>query len=281
MYKRREVYLNILLFLTQFIIKIFHIVIDFCFPRTCPFCHRIISDKHALICSKCHEIVKQYYIMREPLCKKCGKEVTAAEQELCFDCSMHPHNFEQGICLFRYGRRMLHVEGIEDFPEWKKRELYLHSMGESIQYFKYKNCREYADYYLWELVQQYEDWLRRICADAVIPVPIHWSKYHQRGYNQAKILGQKLSKVLKVPLLDGYLKRSHKTSPQKGLSRQQRTKNLMEAFTIAKPLPQSVKIVLLIDDIYTTGATMEVCSRRLQEAGVERVYCVSICSGEN
>jgi ComF family protein len=239
-----------------------------------------MEDRQSLICPECQDVVREYYLIREPVCKKCGKEVSIPEQEFCLDCSMHSHNFEQAICVFRYGRKMLSVKGIEQFPEWKKKTFYLHSMGESLQYFKYKNAKEYADYYIRELIGQYGVWLRQIQADAIVPVPIHWTRKRRRGYNQAKILSDKLSKILDVPVLDGYLKRIHRTSPQKGLGRQQRTKNLMEAFAVTRALPKSMKTVLLIDDIYTTGATMEVCSRRLKQAGVEKVYCVSICGGQ-
>ena len=68
--------------------------------------------------------------------------------------------------------------------------------------------------------------------------------------------------------------------PQKELNDEQRLRNLTEAFAVSGQVPRRYRTVLLIDDIYTTGSTMEACSRKLKEAGVLRIFCVSICSGQ-
>ena len=196
------------------------------------------------------------------------------ETEYCMDCAGRRRSFDGGISVFQYGRRCLKpVKG-------KKPGYERHSMGESILRFKYHNCREYADYYIEELMYVYGRRLKRLCADVVIPVPVHPARRRMRGYNQAEILAVKLGEALDTEVCSDLLIRVKKTRPQKELSDGERLRNLREAFVLSGEVPRRYETVLLIDDIYTTGSTMEACSRRLKEAGVRRIFCISICSGQ-
>lgn len=190
------------------------------------------------------------------------------------DCIRHRRSFDGGISLFQYGRRHLKpVKGKK--PGYEK-----HSMGESILRFKYHNCREYADYYIEELMNVHGSCLEWLRPDVIIPVPVHPARYRMRGYNQAEILARKLGEALDTEVCSDLLIRVKKTRPQKELNDAERLRNLREAFVLSREVPRRYGTVLLIDDIYTTGSTMEACSRRLKEAGVRRIFCVSICSGQ-
>lgn len=253
---------------------IFDKISDLLFPRRCPFCHEIVPTWQELICPECRQFVRKYYLIREPVCKRCGKALSRMETEYCMDCAVHSRSFDGGISLFRYGKRNLKpVKGKK--PGYEK-----HSMGESILRFKYHNCREYADYYIEELLNVYGRRLGRIHPDVIIPVPVHPARRRMRGYNQAEILARKLGEALGVEVCTDLLIRVKKTRPQKELNDAERLRNLSEAFVISHRMPEKYRMVLLIDDIYTTGSTMEICSRRLKEAGAIRVFCVSICSGQ-
>lgn len=196
------------------------------------------------------------------------------ETEYCMDCIRHRRSFDGGISLFQYGRRHLKpVKGKK--PGYEK-----HSMGESILRFKYHNCREYADYYIEELMNVHGSCLEWLRPDVIIPVPVHPARYRMRGYNQAEILARKLGEALDTEVCSDLLIRVKKTRPQKELNDAERLRNLREAFVLSREVPRRYGTVLLIDDIYTTGSTMEACSRRLKEAGVRRIFCVSICSGQ-
>lgn len=244
------------------------------FPRRCPFCHEIVPVEGETICPDCRRYVRKYYLIREPVCKRCGKALTRSETEYCMDCAGHRRSFDGGISLFRYGRRYLKpVMGKK--PGYEK-----HYMGESVLRFKYHNCREYADYYIEELMREYGKRLRRLRPDVIIPVPVHPARRRMRGYNQAEILAEKLGEALGTEVCTDLLIRVKKTRPQKELNDAQRLRNLTEAFTVAGKVPGEYRTVLLIDDIYTTGSTMEACSRKLKEAGVHRIFCISICSGQ-
>ena len=274
-------------------------VLDLLFPRRCPFCHEIIKgdvhrnrtpyqqmrtsgksygktvqEKPAVICSDCRRFVRRYYLIREPVCKRCGKALSRKESEYCMDCAGHRRSFDGGISLFQYGRRNLKpVKGKK--PGYEK-----HSMGESILQFKYHNRREYADYYIEELMQVYGKRLKRLHPDVILPIPVHPARRRMRGYNQAEILAEKLGEALETEVCSDLLIRVRKTKPQKELNNEERLRNLQEAFVLSGPVPRQYRTVILIDDIYTTGSTMEACSRKLKEAGVFRVYCISICSGQ-
>ena len=111
--------------------------------------------------------------------------------------------------------------------------------------------------------------------DAVVPVPVHKSKYRERGYNQAEILANGIGKRLGIPVMPDFLVRSKKTLPQKQLSDKERLKNLQEAFMVNKKAGCCLSMpakVLLVDDIYTTGSTIEACTNVLLKHCVKHVY---------
>ena len=126
------------------------------------------------------------------------------------------------------------------------------------------------------LAARYENQIRRMQVDVLVPVPVHPSRKRARGFNQAEVLAVCLGKRLGIPVEPGMLIRDKKTKPQKELSAADRLKNLSGAFR-AGTIPEGIKTVLLVDDIYTTGSTVEACARALRSAGVSRVYFVVIC----
>ena len=115
-----------------------------------------------------------------------------------------------------------------------------------------------------------------MAVEAIVPVPIHSSRRRARGFNQAEVLAEILGDKLKIPVEPQMLTREKKTRPQKELSAAERLKNLSGAFAAGKECGR-IKRVLLVDDIYTTGSTIEACARVLQSAGVETVYFAVIC----
>ncbi len=258
-------------------------VFNWLFPRRCPFCHEMIQVKMEdrpereqlpFICPDCRSYVRTHYLIREPACKRCGKALSRRESEYCMDCAGHRRSFDGGVSLFQYGRRNL-PPVVGKKPGFEK-----HSMGESILQFKYHNRREYADYYIDELMRVYGRRFQKLYADVILPIPVHPARKRMRGYNQAEILAEKLGTALGIEVCKDLLIRVKKTRPQKELNNEERLRNLQEAFVLSKPVPRSYRTVILIDDIYTTGSTMEACTRKLKEAGVCRVYCISICSGQ-
>jgi ComF family protein len=178
------------------------------------------------------------------------------EAEYCYDCSRKSFHFTAGLAVFPYDRYM-------------KR---------SIEYFKFHNRREYAEWYADEMTARLGQKIRSWRPDCLVPVPIHRSRLLERGYNQTELVAKEVGKRLGIYVEPGLLERCKKTVPQKTLNDRERIKNLKNAFQIRKSVVQ-YKRVVLVDDIYTTGSTIEACTQVLLESGVEQVYFVCICIG--
>jgi len=226
-------------------------LVDLLYPRRCPVCGRIVVPKGRFICPDC---VGELSWVSQPVCKRCGKELPVDTAEYCLDCTRHPRSFEGGRALLNYNR----------------------TASRSMAQIKYNNRREYLDFYAEAMARRLGPAIRRMNAQALVPVPVHPSRMKVRGFNQAEELARRLSKKLGIPVNTGLLRRNRNTIPQKDLNPAQRLKNLQEAFVAVRP-PAGLESVILVDDIYTTGSTVEACARALKGAGIERVYFLSIC----
>jgi ComF family protein len=111
----------------------------------------------------------------------------------------------------------------------------------------------------------------------LVPVPLDKNKLKTRGYNQSEELAKELAKVLKIPVLSDVLVKIKATKPQMELKKEEREKNLENAFITKKPFDFSQgKKVFLVDDVYTTGSTMEECAKILKENGAKQVWGIAI-----
>lgn len=106
---------------------------------------------------------------------------------------------------------------------------------------------------------------------AIIPIPLHKKRYLERGFNQAEILAESWSRFLCVPILKNMLIRSRQTKTQVGLSGFERRNNLQGAFTLRQPLA-GLERVILVDDVFTTGSTMEEAARVLRSVSAREVW---------
>ncbi|MBR6615826.1 MAG: ComF family protein [Lachnospiraceae bacterium] len=226
-------------------------ILNILFPRRCPVCGEIVRPTGRLICPACF---RELSFVKSPTCKKCGKEIEDETMEFCADCMAHRHTYEYGLALFNYND----------------------AARNSMVQIKYHNKREYLDFYGAALAVRYEREIRRMRVDAIIPVPVHPSRRRKRGFNQAEVLAKIVGERLGIPVKAELLRRTKKTLPQKELSVGERLKNLSGAFR-ADEIPENIRRVLLVDDIYTTGSTIEACTRVLKAAGVETIYFVVIC----
>ena len=228
-------------------------ITDLMFPRKCPLCGETRLFGESGVCEKCE---KSLPWIKAPVCLKCGKTIDDPALECCVDCIKIPKSFERCYAAFSY-------EG---------------TIKESLYDFKYKNQREYAVFYCDSIVKKYGDELKKLHIDGVIPVPVHRHKKRVRGYNQAKLLAKELSAAINAPLYADYLQRYEDTEPQKELDDRERMKNLKNAFKIAENVVK-LDTVLLVDDIYTSGATMEACTSVLMSVGINKVFGVCAAIG--
>jgi ComF family protein len=108
---------------------------------------------------------------------------------------------------------------------------------------------------------------RPLTVDALVAVPLDGARARERGYNQAALLAAPVAEALGVPLAPTWLRRSRPTRPQVGLSARERRANVRGAFICPEPAPVAGRRVLLVDDVMTTGATLEACAEALVAAG--------------
>ena len=226
------------------------ICMDLLYPRRCALCDAVVVFGGGLICGR-HKALPY---LTGPLCMKCGKEVDTEEQELCYDCERHVRNFDRGFPVFNYEE----------------------PVKASVLAIKYHNKREYCDFYGREMAEKVRPYVRRYGMDGVAYVPVHRKKLRERGYNQAEILADRVAESLGLPVLDGILVRKEYTSPQKSLDNIQRANNIKESMAIGRLYPEH-KNILLIDDIYTTGVTIDVCAGLLGKTSAQNAYYSTVC----
>lgn len=228
------------------------------YPARCPVCDSVLGIGTGEICPGCGD---RFRYPRGALCCQCGKPVAENETH-CTNCQDRAYTYINGRAAL----------------------LYNSVMQESVARFKYGERREYGKFYGRMLWQEQGEWIRNISPDILVPVPLHHSRYRRRGYNQAAILAKELGSHVGVPVADGLLVRVRKTLPQKDLTWQERERNLQNAFQIdirMKQLYEDAKCAILIDDIYTTGSTAEMCSRVLYGAGIQKIYVLCLCIGQD
>ena len=226
------------------------------YPRRCAICGQIVTPKGYYVHEECR---KRLHFVTEPRCARCGKPLLEQEQEYCYDCSKKNFHYQKGFSLVRYDDLMKH----------------------SIAEFKYNGKKEYADFYVTELLDRYGQDLTNLQLDCIVPVPIHSSKRLGRGFNQAGLIAVGLGKGLFLPVIEDLLIRNKKTLPQKQLNDKERLANLSEAFEMNSRYDlRGINKVLIVDDIYTTGSTIEACTKILSQAGISQVYFITVCIGQ-
>lgn len=229
-------------------------ILDLLYPPRCPICERILLRREGLVCLECR---KNLPYIEEPLCKKCGKPLYNPEQEYCLDCEEQSHEFTCGRSIFLYEKKF----------------------RRSVQRMKFGNHREYLNFYAEEMAREGAKYLQRWKPKTILPVPVNRRKKRERGFDQSVLLARKLSALTGIPVEEGVLMRNRYTLPQKELNARERKRNLKGAFTV-KEKDRLREPVLLVDDIYTTGATIDSICRELKKNGIYRIYFLVLCTGK-
>jgi ComF family protein len=159
---------------------------------------------------------------------------------------------------------------------------YESGLRELIHLLKYNQVRPAANVLGRMLAEAVED-LQPLFGEAellVVPVPLHFTKLRQRGFNQSELIARAALKVKpsagRFQLSAGLLERRRETKSQIGLSRHQRRENIRGAFAVTKACDMAGRNVLLVDDVFTTGTTVSECARILRRAGASKVYVATV-----
>jgi ComF family protein len=140
--------------------------------------------------------------------------------------------------------------------------------------FKYQRQTSLAPFLAGAMADAWRRYGAVPAPDLLVPVPLHWLREFSRGYNQAGLLAQCLGRELRRPAIS-VLRRHRRTSQQARLHYEQRLKNISGAFTVKKPSIIAGKSLLLVDDVFTTGATLSAATTALLGAGAAAVYVVT------
>lgn len=232
-------------------------MLDWIYPRRCPVCDEILDKKEPWICRMCASKIQP---IREPRCRKCSRPIRSWTEEYCTDCAKDSHVYDSGFAVYPYRG----------------------PIQKSLMRFKYSGRQEYAGFYAQAMYIYGKDAVRRMRPEILIPVPVHRKKLRDRGYNQAGVFAKRLSEVLEIPVAQNLVIRRKNTVPLKGLDPAERRKNLKDAFELKRPEAlKRWKRVLLVDDIYTTGSTVDAIARVLKEGGAEAVFFAAVAAGKS
>ena len=225
---------------------------DVLFPSKCGICECMLEKEG--LCPDCWSKIRW---ISKPKCRICGQPFTTEMDLLdsvCAQCSSKKPYFDKAISVFVY----------DDFSK------------KIILKFKHSDAT-----YLAEMLAK---WMFRAAtleiesSDLIIPVPIHFTKRLKRKYNQSELLAQKISEISGVKYEPRILKKIKQTSPQEGLSGNQRRKNVIGSFGINEKYEHLLKNkrILLIDDVFTTGSTVNECAKVLKKHGTKEIFVLTI-----
>jgi ComF family protein len=235
--------------------RFFRHILDFILPTHCSYCNSPVHDSSLpYFCSSCWA---EFSPIQGAVCPCCGKPFESPETltnspgHECGSCRLHPPAFDQALSTGYF-------EG---------------ALREAIHQFKYRPCRS-----LGKTLGQWMAEHIRLCSgiDLVMPVPLHTKRLRQRGFNQALLLAHRMCETHRLPLSCDNLARVRPTRPQVELTGEERIKNVAGAFALQKPCAVSEKKVLLIDDVFTSGATMNECAIVLKKAGAAQVTALTL-----
>jgi ComF family protein len=220
------------------------------FPSQCLLC--ACTLKGTLICTNCQYGLPHTY--GQLLCQQCGLRIESLSH-FCGNCLRHPPAFSRSFMPFSY-----------EYP--------LNALIHKFKYHANLTAGKVLGQMLAESVKHHTmDNTDLASPDLIIPVPLHWWRRWRRGFNQAEILANHIASELHIPVATRIVRRKHKTSTQKGLSRRERQNNLRHTFTVAKKhLPKiNDKRIALVDDVVTTTATVRELSALLMKLGAKDV----------
>lgn len=229
-------------------------VLEAMFPSKCFVCQEVLPfGSGGVHCEACGDELK---VITSNVCKRCGKPIEK-EKQLCHDCRERHHNYLQGCAVWAY-------EGV---------------ICDLIYQFKTKDALYLSDYFADQLAERFmsQKWPE---IDLICSVPLHPIKLRQRHYNQSSILSEALGKRVNIPVNNQLLRRIKYTKGQKALSDFDRVNNVQAAFAATIEGNWEGLRILIVDDIYTTGNTIDACASVLKARGVQDIYFITLAIGK-
>lgn len=235
-------------------------LLDWIYPPRCRFCHTLLArGPDDCFCARCREKVRP---VAHPLCPICGRPFLDAggEDHLCGSCLARAPHFDWARAWACY-------------PTGEPDE---HPLREVIRRFKYGRKLSLGRPLGRIMARECGIFFDGCPIDVILPVPLHTKRLRWRGFNQALVLAREVGRRWAIPVDPFVLVRSRETDPQTQLNEEERRKNVRGAFAVASGKSVDGKIVLLVDDVYTSGATVNECARTLRRAGASGVQVLTL-----
>jgi ComF family protein len=229
----------------------------FCYPEACQLCgERRATPGEGYVCAECW---RQVRFVRRPFCERCGLPF-AGELTTAFECT----NCREMELHFTSARSAVIARG---------------TVLEVIHRYKYHEALWFEPFLGDLLAREAAPELSRTKWDALVPVPLHSLKFRERGFNQAERLARTLSTATGIPVRADLVHRVQPTLTQTRLTRPQRAANVRRAFAVQPGLKLRGERLVLLDDVFTTGATTSACAKALLEAGAAEVCVWTVARG--
>lgn len=232
-------------------------IINLLYPAICRVCSKKINRLNQNICNGCINKIKERL---PPFCIKCGKQLNGHPELTaeCCDCKNENPYFDRAWSACYY-------EGV---------------LKELIHDFKYKKITALSTDFttlITDFMKKYN--IARNC-HLVIPVPMHPRRLFKREINHSDILAKNIAKELNIRYSNRILKKIKDTPVQSTLKRHERIKNLSSSFSFKNSSLVRGKNILIVDDLFTTGSTVNECARVLKDAGAESIEVITLARGD-
>jgi len=238
----------------------FEWLVDWLYPPRCRGCSsRIYGRDSEYFCVPCWDEIQ---LVSHPLCNLCGRPFP--------DASGEDHTC--GICLDRPPR----FAAARAWACYPREEQQTHPLRQVVQKFKYGRKVALGKPLGRLMARGCQEFLAACRAELIVPVPLHAKRLRWRGFNQSVLLARQIGRIYQVPMDPFVLMRGKETTPQTQLTEEDRRRNIRGAFAVNPEKSVKGKTILLVDDVYTSGATVNECSQILKRAGAEEVYVLTL-----
>jgi ComF family protein len=234
-------------------------LLNIVFPLDCKICEKPIRESKGY--SICEDCLKTIELIERPYCIKCGKPLIPTDffkqsrEILCLDCKIKKYSFKFSRSTGIYDKVL--KKSIHLFKYYREKKL-AKPLGKLMVDYLLKN-------------NEFENKL-----DLIIPVPLHKNDFKKRGFNQSVLLGKVVGDYFSIPIRENILVKKKLTPFQINLSKKEREKNILRAFSVEKPEEIKEKNILILDDVFTTGATVEECAKELTKAQAKNIFVLTL-----
>ena len=274
-----------------FQVKLLSHVVNLIFPATCKNCNNAVSVDSATSCF-CHHCWQGIEWFNCPCCPQCGLPYVStytdtdyksdtrqsAAGHICGNCREKPPSLDMAISAGRYAGAL--AEAIKLFKYKKKIQLGKKLTEQALKSSFVENTLQiFHNQGTPETVlgcPAYRSDAVVSSQTVIVPVPLHIKRLREREFNQSAIIGSVIGKKYGIPLAANTLMRHRNTKPQVELDGRERKENVIGAFSVEDRTVIEGKEIILVDDVYTSGSTINECAKVLKKNGADKVYVVTI-----